>query len=306
MFEITEYKPLIDKGYDLLMYRLSDENRRNYQHTFNRWADYCDMQNIPYHMMTIDNLIAFLQMDDLTLNSKKTRLAHIRSLLKRMHALSPQDAHIESLYKQAQLVELSPNGKHKESTHTKHALSDEQIDDVFAVYDQPTQLHCRNRALLSVLLFAGLRRFEAVALTWDDIDSNKGLIHVRKGKGNKERYAPLVDGWHYLEDWQHCIPDRTYLFCSFYKGDTPREDKPMSTSAVWRIVNRIGNVLGIEQLSPHDARRTWITKLLEDGANIRDVQAGAGHSRMDTTGTYAQPAQAEVVANRLRGAWNSS
>lgn len=145
-------------------------------------------------------------------------------------------------------------------------------------------LGLRNRALLGVLFYAGLRRSEAVALKWSDIDLDGGFITVRHGKGDKERIVPLnsenpVD---LLKQWRAIIPDYTYVFVAVTKGGKSiGPDAPISTETVRRICIQSGD------FKPHDARRTFITNLISAGTPISGAQAAAGHARGDTTLLYA-------------------
>lgn len=74
----------------------------------------------------------------------------------------------------------------------------------------------------------------------------------------------------------------------------------MGTNAIWKIIKQVEAEINLEGLSPHDARRTVITNLLNNGASVSDVQFVAGHANPQTTLNYAQVKDANEVAGRIR------
>ncbi|MEL6307006.1 MAG: site-specific integrase, partial [Chloroflexota bacterium] len=115
------------------------------------------------------------------------RLSHLRKLLTTMHASDPSNADIERMYKQAQLVSIkrSDDEKLSKSQQTAHALQPEQIYRAFGVFAEDSRLHARNRCLLAILFYGGLRRAEVAVLRWSDIDLAGELLRVQHGKGDK-------------------------------------------------------------------------------------------------------------------------
>lgn len=299
---ITNSKP-IDSALDVLLYSLSDTSKRQYEHTFKKWATFCGDQGIAPNQMTAQNMINFLEQDNLSHSTKQARLSHMRKLLETMHAQEPDNKKIESMYKQAKLLKIKRTD-HQTNEREKHALNAGDIFKSFAVFSDNTKLHTRNRALLAILFYGGLRRAEAADLKWSDIDLEEGLITVRHGKGDKARTIPLLGGLKYLREWRTRMPDSDFVFCAFYKGDVPRQDKPMTTKSIYMIIKALEADLDIEGLSPHDARRTLITSLLNQGASVADVQFLAGHANPQTTLGYAVVKDAKEVKGRLSGKLN--
>lgn len=291
----------MDTALDILLYSLSEASRRQYLHTFKSWVAFCDTHALPHTAMTASNLIAFLESGSLAHRTRQARLSHFRKLLEALHAQQPGNPYLEQMYKQVQLIKIKRRESEKQSEgRPQHALTPQQVYQAFQVFDDNTKQDARNRCLLAILLYCGLRRAEAAALQWRDIDLENALLRVRHGKGDKERVIPILGGIDYIRDWQvHCI-GRSYVFCGFRKGDNLREDKPMGTNAIWKIIKQVEVEINLEGLSPHDARRTVITNLLNNGASVSDVQFVAGHANPQTTLNYAQVKDANEVAGRIR------
>ena len=142
-----------------------------------------------------------------------------------------------------------------------------------------------------VLYGAGLRVSEVCALEPTDIDSQRMLIRVRSGKGDKERYVMLSPRLlaTLRAYWRLRPPRGPYLFPS------PRPDKPLSRMAVFRVVRRAAHRAGLhKRVSPHVLRHCFATHLLEAGSDIRVIQVLLGHRSIRTTARYAMVSRAHV------------
>jgi len=141
------------------------------------------------------------------------------------------------------------------------------------------------RAVALVMYGAGLRVTEACALQVGDIDSKRGMILVRHGKGNHERQVALGDrllaglrGY-----WAAMRPPRPYLF----PGDDPRE--PIDAGRVRHAFRTATAVCGFQKrVTPHVLRHSFATHLLEAGTDIRVIQVLLGHRSIRTTMQYTQ------------------
>lgn len=145
----------------------------------------------------------------------------------------------------------------------------------------------RDGALLSVLYGTGLRRSEAVSLDLQDYDAESGAFLVRAGKGRKDRRVFAAPGTaRALAAWLALRGiEPGPLFWPVFKGGAlvPRR---MTGQAVLGIVRKRAARAGLERLSPHDLRRSYITHLLEAGADLSTVQRLAGHASVETTTRY--------------------
>jgi site-specific recombinase XerD len=167
------------------------------------------------------------------------------------------------------------------------ALHARELRAVFGTCaDDPTPLAIRDAAILGVLYGAGLRRAEAAALDLGDLDTTSGALRVQ-GKGNKERLAYVRHGaGAAVEDWLALRGDEPGpLFWPVTKGGNLRPRR-LSAQAMLYVTQRRGKSAGIQHFSPHDLRRSFISDLLDAGADLSTVQKLAGHAQVQTTARY--------------------
>jgi integrase len=141
-------------------------------------------------------------------------------------------------------------------------------------------------ALLSLLLGCGLRREEAASLELSDYDRAAGELRV-EGKGGKERLVPIVNGAaKALETWLELRGSRPGpLLCPVNRWGSV-ELRGMSAQALYaRLASRASRA-GVAEFSPHDLRRTFVSSLLDNGADVSAVQRLAGHANVATTMRY--------------------
>jgi site-specific recombinase XerD len=170
------------------------------------------------------------------------------------------------------------------------------LDEVARLLDATTCL--KHQAALSVAYGAGLRVAEVSALKVSDIDSERMLLRVERGKGGRYRNAMLPEGLLVLlREWwragrqQDVMHPRGWLF----PGQNAM--KPISTRQLYRIVVEAARAAGItKRVGPHTLRHSFATHLLEDGVDIRVIQALLGHAKLDTTAFYTKVATRTVRA----------
>lgn len=142
----------------------------------------------------------------------------------------------------------------------------------------------RDAAILSLLYSAGLRRAEVVGLNIGDYDRDGQRLLVR-GKRNKQRSLPIVAGAaSALADWlaiRGAAPGPLF----WGVGNRNRGGR-LTTQAVYKMLQTRARAAGIQRLSPHDFRRTFVGDLLDAGADIVTVQKLAGHADVTTTARY--------------------
>jgi site-specific recombinase XerD len=151
----------------------------------------------------------------------------------------------------------------------------------------------RDAALLGLLFGGGLRRAEAVALLLSDYRSEGGELTVRAGKGRKARVVYLPKGGRSaLEAWLSVRgEDAGPLLCPVRKGGRLLLG-PMTDQAVLYILRRRARRAGVASFTPHDMRRTFVSHLLDAGADLVAVQKLAGHSDVSTTARYDRRGEA--------------
>lgn len=144
----------------------------------------------------------------------------------------------------------------------------------------------RDAALIAVMRVCGPRRAEIASLELADYDPTAGTIRIL-GKGNKERSAPITQGAaDALQDWLTVRGTHPgALFHPITKaGEVQR--RHMTAQAVYDVLAKRATAAGITNLSPHDMRRTFVSDLLDAGADIATVQQLAGHANVQTTARY--------------------
>jgi len=142
------------------------------------------------------------------------------------------------------------------------------------------------RTLLMVLYSTGIRRTEASLLKVSDIDSERRVIHIRQGKGSRDRAVPLTPKLlEALRQYWRWKRPAVYLFPST-PGHRGRE-KPISDATVWYACQRAASQAGIKKrIGPHTLRHSFATHLLEAGADLRTIQLLLGHRELKDTIIY--------------------
>jgi integrase/recombinase XerD len=172
----------------------------------------------------------------------------------------------------------------------KHVLSVSEVEQVLAVPDVKDVFGLRDRAILETLYSTGIRRKELIGLGLLDIDHERGTVHVREGKGGRERFIPIGERarlWieKYANDARPELimpPDEGVLFITRF-GEAFRP-APL-TNLVRGYVDRAE--LG-KTGACHLFRHTLATVMLEHGADIRYIQEMLGHAELSTTQIYTQ------------------
>lgn len=143
-----------------------------------------------------------------------------------------------------------------------------------------------HRTMLMTLYSTGVRRSELVELQVSDLDSQRMVIHVRHGKGNRDRDVPLsAKLLETLREYWRWMKPQTYLFPGM--GNHARADVPISAKMVWHACHQAAKRAGIsKQASPHVLRHSFATHLLEAGADLRTIQILLGHADLKDTAVY--------------------
>lgn len=154
----------------------------------------------------------------------------------------------------------------------------------------------RDRLLLAVMAYGGLRRAELVGLDWDDVDLARRLLRVRKAKGGRQRTIPIH-------------PALAPLFAEYYATRVPLANQALfvgiqgnrlhytQLGQVFRHYVEASGVGERKRVTPHTLRHVFASELLHAGANLRQIQELLGHKHLDSTQRYTR-----VNAHELRGA----
>lgn len=198
-------------------------------------------------------------------------------------------------------------------------LTEQEAQALLDVIDIGTLLGRRDYVVILLLLRTGLRRSEAAQLSISDITMDQGhyVAIVQHSKGDRRRTVKLpVDVWREIDGYiqalkdyhaqrreeqeaapdqdeetrlleqQHTMASGDPLFVSFRRGDHPTR-RPMGDKAIETQVKRYAaRVRGLERLTPHGLRASFITLTLENGAKLYQVQYASGHKHPRTTQRY--------------------
>ena len=157
------------------------------------------------------------------------------------------------------------------------------------------------RTLLMTLYGTGMRRSELVHLKVGDIDSQRMIIRVVKGKRGKDRDLPLSPALlETLREYWCWRKPKLYLFPTRMRRI--KSEEPISDKTVWIACSEAAHRAGIrKRVTPHTLRHSWATHLLEAGTDLRTIQVLLGHDDLETTAQYLHLSQRhlQTVTNPL-------
>jgi integrase/recombinase XerC len=165
-----------------------------------------------------------------------------------------------------------------------------EVEEVVDGFDDSEPLGLRNQALVELVYSAGLRSAEAVGLDLGDVDFEQELVHVRLGKGAKDRVVPLGE-------------EAALLVARYLRDARPSLARGANDALFLSVRGRRLDTSTLRRLVPHPhrLRHAFATHLLEGGADLRTIQELLGHSSLSTTQMYSH-----VDAKRLRRVYDRS
>ena len=173
-------------------------------------------------------------------------------------------------------------------------------DEVWRILSAVREL--RHRACLTLIYTCGLRLGEGCRLAVSDIQRDRGLIHIRAAKGNKDRYVPLPAATLRLlgECWKtHRNPKWVFPCVGRGHMQGPHADQPVPLTTVQQAFRKALLSTGIQKdAHVHTLRHSYATHLLEAHVNLRQIQEWLGHNSPLTTSVYTHlttTATAEAV-----------
>ena len=189
--------------------------------------------------------------------------------------------------KQTWALERLPYGKRPKRLPC--VLSQQQVLQFLSAVD-----HLVSRMALATAYAGGLRVSEVAVLRVEDIDSARMLIHVRQGKGQKDRIVPLSKVLlESLRGYWRVFRSKEWLF----PGRNPQQ--PICVHTLQRACKRARKAAGLgKRVTPHTLRHCFATHLLEQGTDIRTVQALLGHATLSTTAIYTHVERRLITATR--------
>ena len=172
----------------------------------------------------------------------------------------------------------------------KVILTPHEIRRLIDACDPSSNRGCRNRIIIEILYDTGVRGSELCAINNDDLDLASGFLHVRSGKGDKDRVVPISS--------RVCDLIRRYKMLvrpSFATGDDDgtlilnRYGKMFNYKGILKIVKKCAEKAGLEKnITCHAFRHACATHMLQNGANVRIIQELLGHDSLTTTQIYTR------------------
>lgn len=149
----------------------------------------------------------------------------------------------------------------------------------------------RDRALIVTLLDTGVRASELANLLIGDYDSKSGRLHVRQGKGGKDRHVFLGQSgqrvlWRYLNTRKGTRAGDP-LFAT-------RENTPLNRGALLLLIKRLAERAQVPHADVHRFRHTFAVNFLRNGGNVLELQRLLGHEKLDTVNIYVRLAQSDL------------
>ncbi len=158
----------------------------------------------------------------------------------------------------------------------------DELDKLVNLPNKRYKSGIRNRAILAVLSYAGLRVGELLNLKLSDIKKNDNSIKVNNAKKQSSRmvYVPSYL-FFYIDEWKKVRPKNAkYLFCSRY-------GKKLLNDYIQKMVKRYAKKIDSNKdIHPHCLRHSITTIWLKEGRNIRGIQKQLGHRSLNTTQIY--------------------
>lgn len=166
-------------------------------------------------------------------------------------------------------------------------LSREEVRRLIEVITSP-----KHRTLVVLLYAAGLRISEALRLRVKDLDEGRGVLHVRSGKGKKDRIVMLAGvAAEEIRAYRRFEHPHDWLFPGM------RRDRHMHPRTIQRTITAAAKKAGImKRVTPHTFRHSFATHLLESGTDLRYIQRLLGHKKISTTEIYTHVAARDLAA----------
>lgn len=198
----------------------------------------------------------------------------------------------EGLIKESLIGLRLPKGEKK----LPNVLSFEEVEDLLDAPDIENDSELRDKAMLETMYASGLRVSELLSLQLGNINFNEEYLKI-KGKGSKERIVPIgefaldfINRYVTLVRPKYSKNRTKYLFLN-------RDGAPISRQYFWRQIKKYALKANIDrEISPHTLRHSFATHLLENGANLKEVQEMLGHTKIETTQIYTHVSTKRIIS----------
>ena len=227
---------------------------------------------------------------DQQLNPEESIKPFILSMIQMGLAVSTQNQAINAykFYKEAVL------GCEREYVEIERPFKEKRLPVVLSLEEVSRFLdelkNLKHHTLISLMYGCGLRIGEVLNLKIAEIDSKRMSIHIKQGKGKKDRIVPLPSSLlEQLRLYYKIYRPKHFLF----EGTSPKT--PYSTTSVRHIIKRTCKLAKIKKrVTPHTFRHSYATHLYEQGINLRSIQVLLGHNNSKTTEIYTHISNAHI------------
>ncbi len=270
----------------------SDNTVQSYTRDIAQYIDYCTSQNIDY--LNCDSNVVLKYLDSLSAigKSESTRTRMLASIRNFYRYLVAQ-----------KLVKINPTDGIRLKKAEQKLPGVMEANEVMLLLSQPNggDYKCiRDKAMLELLYATGMKVSELMDLSLSDINLQVGIVHLKNSKC--ERIVPLYPGaikavQNYLRNVRPIIvldEDCDALF-------TNMNGQPMSRQGFWKIIKYYADKAGIKKdITPHTLRHSFAAHLLENGAQLKDIQEMLGHADISSTQIYAQFVKSKYTQSYAR------
>lgn len=235
----------------------SNQTIKSYTYNVEKFLDFLEKSRLN---LSKEGVKLYLLSQNLSVNSSRLQYASISFFFR------------EILEKPFSFEEVPIKKKEKQ---LPKVISKEKIKEIINLTD-----NLKHKLIIKLLYSSGLRLQELIDLKRKDIDFERGIIHVKKGKGNKDRITLISEALKLdlLKYYSNNIFKTEYVF----EGRNGKYTK----KSVQKVLDEAGKKAGI-RVTPHMLRHSFATHLLEQGTDIRHIQKLLGHSDLKTTEIYA-------------------
>ena len=240
-------------------------------------------QTIKSYLYNIKRFLVFIKKSRLNLNKNAVK-SYLLTLDLSVNSMRLQHASLSFFFREVLKTPFTTEDipvKKKEKTLPK-ALSKEQIKRLIDSAENP-----KHKIILKLLYSSGLRLNELLELKRIDIDFDRNILHIKKGKGKKDRITLVSENLR--------LDLLKYYSKNIFKTEYILEGRKRkyTKKSVQKVLDQLSKKTGIKA-NPHTLRHSFATHLLEAGCDIRNIQKLLGHANLQTTQIYTHVANKDI------------
>lgn len=275
--EIATVNNTFDRLKEEILARLTPHTKRAYDRALTDYTTYVLTNGLALDFSSVNSHIDELYTNGVGETSINLRLAAIKKLAHHAYMKNWINADTYTRIRQVKGIKI-------QGQKLGNWLSKEQVEAAINGIDTTTNSGMRDRAMLAVLLGAGLRRSEVTDLKTEQLQQREGrwVIVDIVGKGNKTRSVPIASWVAYLlQEWIALGYSSHYVFPAINKGDRVIKGDKLSEQSIYVVVSK-----HLPGIAPHDLRRTFAQLARKGNAPIEQISLVMGHSSVATTERY--------------------